>query len=439
VAVPIENPLAEAIEFTTKISDSKHFSIVPDVISLGPYSQSSFQLQYCPSNLGEEQTCHVDLIHPDLGLISFIVVGQGLLPGIMNGINIIAPIREIGSSTIMFRNPFEHPLPIDVILSEQLPSPSSSLLETGEPETDASQKNPFSLLLRKSNGIVLAPESVIQIGVSFNPEKLGTSKSSLEVRSTFNGRSLLWCFPIVGIAEVGVSQRLPKLSIACKSSVLKEVDIPLIGLRLTPAALAELGVDINSFQIEMNIPEGRNKSLITRSFRVQPLELVVARNQPQASHALRYRFLFEPLKIFNTNVELVISSHQGRWKAEVELDATEPPPDDIIKLVAAVGTADKISFRLTNRFLGYSPFQAYFTAQSSPHFSVSPGTGVLAPFGSSEGTQFIVTFKPREYGTRERAFLIISTEEAQWNYEIMGSYPELKHTTNDSQFVKGRK
>jgi hypothetical protein len=84
----------------------------------------------------------------------------------------------------------------------------------------------------------------------------------------------------------------------------------------------------------------------------------------------------------------------------MELEVTEPLPDDVINLTAAVGSTDKVSFRLSNRFLGYSSFQAYFGPKSSPHFSVAPTTGVLAPYGS-DGTPFIVTFAPTEYQSRE--------------------------------------
>jgi hypothetical protein len=123
----------------------------------------------------------------------------------------------------------------------------------------------------------------------------------------------------------------------------------------------------------------------------------------RADIAIRYRLLFEPLRIFTTDVELiVVCMNKGRWRADVQLEALEPPPDDTISLNAKVGESDKVAFRLTNRFLGYSPYEAYFTARSSPHFTVTPSSGVLAPFGSVEGTQFVVTFSPKEYGIREK-------------------------------------
>lgn len=144
-------------------------------------------------------------------------------------------------------------------------------------------------------------------------------------------------------------------------------------------------------------------------------------------YAIVLRLLFEPLKSFRSELEILIKCKtKGQWRADIQLEALDPPPDDVITLTAAVGESDKVAFRLTNRFLGFSPFEAYFTARSSPHFVVSPSSGVLAPFGSSEGTQFVITFTPKEYGIREIANLIVATNEAQWNYQIIGMYPDVR-------------
>jgi hypothetical protein len=88
-----------------------------------------------------------------------------------------------------------------------------------------------------------------------------------------------------------------------------------------------------------------------------------------------------------------------------------------------------VSFKLNNRFLGHSSFQAYYSTKSSPHFEVSPTNGVLAPHGAAP-TTFTVTFKPVEYGTIENGTLIIVTEDAQWSYDIFGAYPS--NTPNKS-------
>ena len=108
----------------------------------------------------------------------------------------------------------------------------------------------------------------------------------------------------------------------------------------------------------------------------------------------------------------------------MEIESTEPLPDDSIHLIAPVTGSDLVKFRLSNRFLGISNFTARFAPGSSPHFRVTPTAGALAPFGSN-GTEFSITFNPVTYGIREVANLVIETDDAQWNYEVTGAYPDV--------------
>ena len=403
ILVPIENPLAQAVVLTTKSFDPSHFNVSPENISLGPYSQNNFEVRFCPSSLNDYVSTEIIVSHPSLGDIVYEVSGKGLLPGIMSTINISAPMKEIGSHTILFRNNFSHPLPLDVVLCED----------------NMSNESAFTLLLRKSTGLVVAPDSSLQVAVSFSPNKLCDYNATAEFRSSVGGHNFLWCYPICGLAEAGIAHKVPKMSTACKSSLLREVDIPLLGLQSNDLTMKD-------FSVEILTADAKLKALVTRTFRIQPLSLVDVNDGGDTSIAFRYRLLFEPLRVFSADVEFVIvCKNKGRWRAEVELDALDPPSDDTIALTAPVGGSDKVSFRLSNRFLGYSPFEAYFSARSSPHFTVTPSSGVLAPFGSVDGTKFEVTFSPKEYGIRERANLIVTTEEAQWNYEITGTYPDV--------------
>jgi hypothetical protein len=163
---------------------------------------------------------------------------------------------------------------------------------------------------------------------------------------------------------------------------------------------------LSDFHFETVIdPKLQNQ--LDRALRILPASLIeipdedILLGKLSTNFVLKYRILFEPLKILNTSIELIISSKdRGRWRVIIELVATEPEPDDHIKLTAAVGSSDAISFKLANRFLGFSEFQAYFSFKSSSHFTVSPTSGVLAPFGM-DGTPFVITFTPLVYGNRE--------------------------------------
>lgn len=174
---------------------------------------------------------------------------------------------------------------------------------------------------------------------------------------------------------------------------------------------------IEDFTIVTNVQNPAHQNLVNRALRAQPIELLdvstsdyVAAHQNETmgmtntyDYVMRYRLLFEPLKTFSAAAELLLScKNKGRWRAEVDLQSTEPEVDDVIELTAPVGGTDRVGFTLNNRFLGYSAFQAYFTARSSKHFNVTPTSGVLAPYGAEGGTSFVVSFSPTEYGSREK-------------------------------------
>ena len=138
---------------------------------------------------------------------------------------------------------------------------------------------------------------------------------------------------------------------------------------------------------------------------------------------------FEPLRPFKTQVEFVIyKSSGGRWKFNAVFEALEPEMDDIIVIQSPLHKTSSVSFRLSNHMKQYAEFAAHFTADSAQEFAVHPKQGQLEPYGK-EGTNFIVSFTPTEYGKQKIGRLVIQTEEMQWTYEIRGSHPQYKIPT----------
>ena len=70
----------------------------------------------------------------------------------------------------------------------------------------------------------------------------------------------------------------------------------------------------------------------------------------------------------------------------------------------------------------FAEYHSFFTSDSAPEFVVYPKQGMLEPYGK-EGTNFIVSFTPTEYGKAKVGKLIIQTDEMQWSYEIRGTHP----------------
>merc|ERR1712166_393463 len=126
---------------------------------------------------------------------------------------------------------------------------------------------------------------------------------------------------------------------------------------------------------------------------------------------IRFYMKFEPLRPYKAHTELMIyKSSGGRWKFNVIFEALEPEVDDSITIQSPLHKTSSVSFRLNNHLKSYAEFTAYFTADSAPEFLVQPKNGLLAPYGK-EGTNFIVSFTPTEYGKAKIGRMVIQTEE----------------------------
>lgn len=144
---------------------------------------------------------------------------------------------------------------------------------------------------------------------------------------------------------------------------------------------------------------------------------------------MQFDLRFEPLRPFKTTVEFIIyKSSGGRWKFNMVFEALEPEVDDTILIQSPLQKTSSVSFRLSNHLKAMAEFQAYFTPDSAGEFVVYPKSGLLEPYGK-EGTNFIVSFTPTEYGKMKMGKLVIQTEEMQWTYEIRGTHPQYKIPT----------
>lgn len=157
----------------------------------------------------------ITLVNPQFGEIHYEVSGRGSLPGIMPSVLMDAPLGEIGSQTVEFYNPFPHPLPVNIVLTNSLSKHMGSVskgaaglhgIRGSKGNSNAAalkEKNDadamlhaFGLLMRKTTDIVVPAKSPFHIAMSFNPLKLGHYEAMVEVRSVVGGRNLLWCYPI---------------------------------------------------------------------------------------------------------------------------------------------------------------------------------------------------------------------------------------------------
>ena len=389
--IRLENPtkLEEHIEY--KISNKTNFDIEPERITLAPFSSSNITIWYIPSTLDTNENASIVFQNPRLGKWEFYIEGRGKLPTSMDAVPVSTTVGNSTSSVVVFNNPFKEPASVEISM------------ETNDTKV-------FALIIKRSK-FTVGPLGSLQIPFSFTPHSMIESSATIVVTMT---KTLIWKYPIKGIAE-SVSHSTDFL-FKCKARTQLDEKIKV--------KLSDIGdfKPEERFSFEL-VPT--NKSLINdleRSVAVEQINKQIKSMEDPIEFSVK----FEPLKPFKINAELLIYKKSGgRWRFNITFESTEPDIDDVIVITSPLNKTSSVSFKLTNHMRAHAEFTAFFSPDSAPEFSVHPKAGILEPYGK-EGTNFIVSFTPTEYGKQKKGKLIILTEEMQWSYEIKGTHPHYK-------------
>jgi len=161
-----------------------------------------------------------------------------------------------------------------------------------------------------------------------------------------------------------------------------------------------------------------NKHLIDSYLDLQPDRLKINKS----TDVIVFRMKFLPFKPINTRVNLVLDRKSGgRYKYELNFESRLPEVDDVIVIESTINKASAVKFRLRNLFPD-GPFSTYFQGKDSC-FTSSPQHGVLK---QTEDTEFMIVYKPPEYGKEKQTYFIIETNEMMWRYQVNGKFPEYK-------------
>lgn len=399
--VVLENPTEEAIELRAVLSNRRNFCVRPANPTLAPYAHTPIEIEYLPSSIGEEEQGVVKFTSPKLGEWEFHVRGEGTMPSVMPTVEINTHVGSSDTSSVVFRNPFPDPL---IVIVE---------MESGASES-------LRMLLNRPRQTV-APFANLMIPFSFAP--LEMTEQTARVRVHAIERDTTWDFPIKAFAEAPPHPEVFYLSTKARDAIVQTLDLPLLGLNKVSTP--------EPFVHELVVPDAL-QGLVSQSLSLTPLETRIT----QPNQVIPFQFSFHPLKPFQTSVDLLISKRSGgRWRFQIRLDSAEPSIDDVIEVQAMLQHTASVSFQLKNQFNVPAPFEAYLTVESAYQFSVYPTNGVLPPVDSEDGTTFIVSFTPTEYGKIVKAKLIISTDEMQWSYLLRGTHPDFKPPSGEAKVI----
>jgi len=388
--VVLDNPTKEEQLIVSHNSNPTNYE-VQDKIIIPPYTSMEVPIRYTPSNLDAIENTRIVFDSKNIGRWEFTMEGRGKFPTDMKREKVSTTVGDTIPSSIVFKNPLKEQATVEI---------------TMEP----ADSKEFVLLVKKPK-VVLPPLSNYTIPFQFTPHSMALVKAVLVVKMS---EALTWRYPLEGDAEY-LSRGSPfmlKCQSRRRSQEVLKIQLP---------DLVEVKSN-DSFSIEIIPKEASLVGLIDRSVVVE----LIKPNLNSVDDPLECSIKFEPLRPFKAQTELLVSkSTGGRWRFGAVFEATDPEVDDIIEIKSPLHKTSSVSFRLSNHTRTHAEFQAFFTHDSATEFSVYPKTGVLEPFGK-DGTNFIVSFTPTEYGKHKIGKLIIQTEEMQWTYEIRGSHPEYK-------------
>jgi len=389
--VDLENPTGHELHIDYSCTNPTNFEVIPEKVIIPPYESAKVCIQYSPSNLDIIENGSVIFENEDVGKWEYYCEGKGLLPTLMEPQPISTSVGNSTSAMLSFKNPFREPTTVMVSL-----------------ETD--DTSIFTLLLKR-NKFNIGPMGILQIPYSFSPQTMTEAKATIIVNMS---KTLVWKYPIRGIAESASTSIDFHFKTKSRKPLKESIKIRLPGFE-------DLAAD-DVFTHEINVLNPVYKSFVEKSVLFEQLNDTLE----TADDELEFTLRFEPLRPFKANAELVIyKSTGGRWKFNAIFEASDPEPDDVIIIQSPLHKTSSVSFKLTNYLRSYAEFQAYFTADSAAEFVVYPKSGMLESYGK-EGTNFIISFTPTEYGKPNIGRLIIQTEEMQWSYEVRGSHPQYK-------------
>lgn len=382
----LDNPTAEEgiIDYTS--SNPLNFEIVPEKIIIPPYETVDAIVKYCPSSLKHIENGTIVLNSPILGSWEYKLKGKGIPPTKMEPLEVSATIGESSSVQVSFKNPFRETININLLLEG---------------------KETFNLLVKR-NKFSIGPLGMLLIPVSFQPLSMEEALATLIISIT---EELAWRFPIRGITENASQHKDFNYKTKCRNTIEVPLSVVLHDLQDMP--------EEENFTHEIRVPNKEFQRLVDNSFKVEPIKNIIG----HPDESLEFLVRFEPLRPFKTIVEfLIYKSSGGRWKYNIMLEALDPDVDDVIIIESQINKSHSVAFKLTNQLKAFAEFEAFFTPESNSCFSVMPTQGVLEPFGR-EGTTFVVTFSPTEYGAAKIGRLIIQTDDMRWIYTIKGVHP----------------
>eukprot|EP00842_Homolaphlyctis_polyrhiza_P003820 jgi/Hompol1/4439/HPOL_001781-RA len=241
----LENPLSQPVSLDISVSNPRDFQIVypprgasisqslvrqqvPAIkVSVSPMTSIQVEIVFWPSSLTEERRATIEVTSMLIGTAIFQVKGTGLLPEVMDTVQLTSYLGQTVSGLITFWNPLIDPIPITVSLK------------------DTNQNSQFALLNRRINPSIGGQEKM-EITFTFTPTVMKCFENAVIVEMS---PQLRWIFPIKGTPERLISNQ--PLVLECRSRDVIDKNISVFGeeidwTKIFKAEITEASVSLDN-------------------------------------------------------------------------------------------------------------------------------------------------------------------------------------------------
>ncbi|MEW5311269.1 MAG: hypothetical protein WDW38_002999 [Sanguina aurantia] len=400
--VTLDNPLDKTVQLTCSCSNARNFSVTPDKVVLGPFASHTVCIGYAPSALGAVERSGVSISSSEIGTWEYVCSGVGLPPTVMPEAIMTGVMGGQGSAAVTWQNPFAESVEVFFALDSTAPAGTFEIL----PHTQAAS--------------VAAYGSVAGV-VVFRPQQLQTFSAEWTVtleNSSYSQQPLVWRYPIRAFAEAKETATVFRFSTRARCVCDDVIEVVLTGL-------GAVSPD-EEFTHEVLIPQ-ESRAVLASSLSITPVQ---PQRLPSPHSPLRYRMLWSPAyPLAPTTVELaVLKASGGRWRFEIQLEASEADLDGSITIEAASGTTASSPVLLYSSTHQAEPFTASLSADTPLLFNILPAQGFLPPapgMGEPEPEAPLrVSYTCRDFGKVARGRLNVSAGGVLYTFDLRGRVPQ---------------
>ncbi|EGR27115.1 hypothetical protein IMG5_201370 [Ichthyophthirius multifiliis] len=422
----LENPTLNQVKAFVKCSNLDNFEIFPKDIILQPLKVTTVYLNHYPSSLEQVEQADITIYTQEIGKWIYLASGSGVQPQVFEKKKIQININKDYTSTINFKNPFKQQITVQVYMEKSgFNKHAFKLLFVGKKQFLKNNQDD-----EECYQFTISAQETLSIPFSFIPTQIMQYHALIVV--SFNDK-IFWKYPLEGSTQCNQQLVIQSFKTKCREIIDEEFTVNLPGIiNINDNQNNENNND--TFTFELKGIENEYQSLVQKC-----LQIKITKNHLNSPNdSLEFSTKFNPLKPFKTRLEFhIIRIQGGRWRYFLDLEATEPDFDDTIIISSELNKTTSVSFKLTNKAKQFTPFIADFTPDSDTQFTVFPKQGVLEGYGR-EGTNFIVSFTPIEYGNFKNAKLIIQTEDMYWSYIIKGKLPKYQPPQADISIIDNK-